>query len=926
MPPSRWDARRNTGTFPPVRQMSRALLALLLLAVLSGCPPASSPPCDTDAECPEGRCRLRGVWARCVWTTPIAPAGQACAVGPAPARPECAAATDCAQGFSLHGGPVPVRLGLRRARPTRCAARAGATDASGARATGLPVRPALRGDPGRLSARLCHRRELRVRAWTPRWPALLYVCQGGACLRRCLNDASCGGQGLICEAGLCASADCATLADCPSGQYCTSATTGRAWSTARASLLASAPRTRTAAPSPRAAVRRGSTARQQICQELPRCLIDTDCTAPALLPGGVLPALDACATGGPCPAGQLCVGAAVRAREAAEATPIVPRARRARTAPAARRPAASEISTLAISPRAAMLVVGGSVQLSLVAFTCTGRELPVHLSGSFTVVDASGAPSDAATVAPSGDVTAVRAGAVRVRAGVAGAAVTPVEATLTILPALAEGRRVTVVDASTGRPLSGVEVLGCDAPPADAPCPAPVTVTTDAQRHGLLPLLDGQHRELLRGLARAARGRLPALRPRLGGGHEREGRAAPARREPGARGRGLQRGHPVLRGPLHRPAVARLLACCPPETCRTWISPRCWARPFFVTVPGLPQAVPVPGSTVAYAASGFGTPRGAQGRARWGSGSQGGGRRGGLRGADRARPVAANLGSTDLLAYTGAMDYALQAFTAVPPPPRVPDTTDLDGDGRAADTSRCPQGPEDVPDYFNLPGFSHRPRREQSRRTRGGVAPAACRAGHGGGRASWSSPPRRASCPLGLSSRSRERPGSGRHPAGGPGAAPQRRPLWREWRPVHRESGCSPRGSPRPEATPRAASSRASPCRPGVVHSRLPPGASGGLRGGAAAPSRPRRRSWTPWPRRGPSWPASPSPAPEGRHVVLLPLDGGAGSRSVCRTPRPGRSGPGEPGVSDRRVVAMDLSARTTPADSWTSEEPTCWG
>jgi hypothetical protein len=136
---------------------------------------------------------------------------------------------------------------------------------------------------------------------------------------------------------------------------------------------------------------------------------------------------------------------------------------------------------------------------------------------------------------------------------------------------------------------------------------------------------------------------------------------------------------------------------------------------FFVTVPGLPQPVPTPGSSVAYVAVGLGTPVELKGRS-LGVGQAG--RRAAVAFAGRtglARVGA--LGSTDLLSYTGAMDYALQGFTAVPHLPRVPDTTDLDGDGLCADAARCPQGSEDVPDYFRLPGFSHRPRREQLRRT-----------------------------------------------------------------------------------------------------------------------------------------------------------------------------------------------------------------
>ena len=56
-----------------------------------------------------------------------------------------------------------------------------------------------------------------------------------------------------------------------------------------------------------------------------------------------------------------------------------------------------------------MLVVGGSLKLSLVAFTFGGESFP-FITGSFSVVDASGAPSDAATVTASGEVTAVKAG------------------------------------------------------------------------------------------------------------------------------------------------------------------------------------------------------------------------------------------------------------------------------------------------------------------------------------------------------------------------------------------------------------------------------------------------------------------------------------------------------------------------------------
>jgi hypothetical protein len=366
-----------------------------------------------------------------------------------------------------------------------------------------------------------------------------------------------------------------------------------------------------------------------------------------------------------------------------------------------------------VSPRSAVLAVGGSVQLSLVAFTFTGESFPLA-TGSFSVVDGSGAPSDAATVTASGVVTAEKPGTVRIRAGVSNPGVVPAEATLTLLPALGQGRRVTVVDATTSRPLSGVEVLGCDAPPTSAPCPAPVTVTTDASGAASFPTFAG------------ATASFSAASPELrSDGYPRYDRVSVA--STGARDVLL----PLGENPVHGAAgfnagiqfsevhssgpvwlgFSVLSAGDVPELDLTTLL----GETFFITVPGLPQPVPAPGSAVAYAASGFGSPVELKGRS-LGLGQPG--RRAAVAFAGRTElALAASLGSTDLLAYTGAMDYALQAFTPVPLRPRVPDTADLDADGLCSDASRCTQGTEDIPDYFALPGFSHRPRREQLRRT-----------------------------------------------------------------------------------------------------------------------------------------------------------------------------------------------------------------
>ncbi len=632
-------------------------------------------------------------------------------------RPECVAATDCAEGFTCMSGrcqcdsdaACSANQVCRQGRcesPARCTANADCPTDQRCEVTQGTCQPAC------TSAAAC------APGLDPQTASLLYVCQEGDCLRRCVNDASCGGQGLICEAGLCERAACATKADCPEGQYCTSATAGRCLTYTPCTANAECAANFECRTFPATACPPGFDCAQRICQELARCFIDADCP-PANTAGGAFcqqghcQPTTACGPSTPCASGTVCVaGLCVPGgcRGHADCAPGQACTDGACRAP----PAASEVISVSVSPRAATLRVGDSVQLALVAFTVTGGSFPLA-SGSFSVVDPSGTASDAATVTPSGLVTAVRAGTVRVRAGVAGAGgVTPGEVSLTVLPALGEGRRVTVVDATTGRPLSGVAVLGCDAPPADAPCPTPVTVTTDASGAAVFPTFAG------------ATASFSAASPeQRADGFPRYDRVSVA--ATGARDVLL----PLTENPVHGAAGfnAGIQFGEVHSTGEAWLGfsvlsvgdvpeldlAMLLGEPFFVTVPGLPQPLPAPGSLVAYVAAGLGSPVELKGRS-LGLGQPG--RRAAVAFAGKTGLTQlGTLGSTDLLAYTGAMDYALQAFAPIPLLPRVPDLNDLDGDGLCADAAACPQGSEDVPDYFRLPGFSHRPRREQLRRT-----------------------------------------------------------------------------------------------------------------------------------------------------------------------------------------------------------------
>jgi hypothetical protein len=549
-----------------------------------------------------------------------------------------------------------------------------------------------------------------------------------------------------------------------------------------------------------------------------------------------------------------------------------------------------------------VLAVGGSVKLSLVAFTFTGESFP-FIAGSFSVVDdSSGAPSDAATVAPSGEVTAVRAGTVRVRAGVSNSSVTPVEATLTLLPALVQGRRVTVVEAATGRPLSAVEVLGCSVPPTAAPCPAPVTATTDSSGVASFPTFTG------------ATASFSVASPELrADGYPRYDRLSvattsawdvllPLDENPvhGAAGFNAS----IQFSQVHSTGTAwlgfsLLSAGDVPELDLTTLL----GETFFITVPGLPQTVPLPGSAVAYASSGLGAPVELKGRS-LGLGQPG--RRAAVAFAGRTDlTLAANLGSTDLLAYTGAMDYAIQAFTSVPLKPRVPDSTDLDADGRL--------GSEDVPDYFSLPGFSHRPRREQLRRTE--VVLPRLPAGLDTAIASAVEISSEAGLvPLGFASRT-----------GGAPAPDGTRPL----EPILLRSGAPYGGVELGTPGVWVFATRVAEAR-GDTSAQLVRGASLPTRvvippflpmpaatyDAAQRTLTPSPERWTALARAGARLARVTITGARSRHVVLLPLSEGQPPLRLPDSPSGGPEDPASQDSSKGEIVALDLSAPTTAEDA----------
>ncbi len=632
-----------------------------------------------------------------------------CTGGACAPRPECTRAADCAEGFACTEGRCLCGADSACAsnqvcREGRCVTGAACTSAADC-PTGQRCEP-LQG----VCQVPCSQPSDCAPGVDPRVASLLYVCRAGDCLRQCLNDQTCG-AGFICEAGTCARSGCVTKADCPEGQYCTSATAGRCLEFQTCDSTAECGPNTECRAFASGACPPGFDCTTKMCQELPRCLVDTECSGTAYCRDSHCQPTTACSEGTACPSGLTCVasrcvpGGCRGHADCAEGFACTDGA----CQPA---PPAANIVTLALSPRTAMLVVGGTVRLSLVGFDRNGASFPLA-QGSYSVVDASGAPSSAATVSSSGLVTAVAAGTVRVQARVTGAPASPQELTLTVLPALESGRRLTVVDAATRRPLAGVEVLGCDAPPATGPCPIPVTVTTDSRGVALFPDFTGASASFS-----AASTELRADgRPR----YDRLSVAATPARDVLL---------PLSENPVHGAAGfnASISFNEVHSSGELWLGfsvlsagdptavdlTNLFGETFLVSVPGLPQRIPAPGSLVGYANLGLAGNTELKARS-YGLGQAG--RRTAVAFAGKL-PLAqaTSLRPADLLAYSGAMDYSLQAFTSISHFPYAPDATDLDGDGLCTDTARC-QGSEDLPDYGRFTGISHRPRREQLRRT-----------------------------------------------------------------------------------------------------------------------------------------------------------------------------------------------------------------
>lgn len=688
----------------------------LLFVVLAGCPGTNSTPCDSDQQCSATqRCRRGACGPICLDDTECGTA-QVCRAGVCKPIPECTKDTECAIGFACTAEKCQCL------DDSACAANQSCTAGTCVAKKRCTADADCAGMGGRcevaqgLCLPVCVTPADCAPGIDPRVALTLYACVSGTCSLHCLNDVTCGGQGLICKSGLCGTADCKTLSECPAGQYCTSATFGRCVSYKFCALDSECAANFECKKFGAGQCPPGFDCSKSLCLEQPKCLIDGDCVSGTPTPVQTGYCAEShcqpttkCTSSATCGAGKECVGG-LCVPSTCRGHPDCGPGKACVDGACIAAPTPGEIAAMTIVPASALLEVGDTLQVRLVAFRLDGSSYPLT-TGTFQVLDEAGMPSALATVDGAGTVTAVGPGKVVVKGAVPGAAVPAQEAKLTIYPAVAAGRRVLVVDAATKLPLSGVKVNGCVA----AACATPTEVATDATGVALFPAL-GAGPATFTAVSQAVR---PDGLP----GYERASvidTAAddvflPLRGNPVHSAAGFNASisfTDVGTSGQYWAGLAAVSAADLPSVDLNLLL----GENFTVQLPGVAAGVPIPGSVVLYSSPGFGIPQEIKGK------SLGLGQAGTVRHsvafAGRADLDAAlALRSTQFLSYVGAFDYALVNNLAITARARVPDTTDIDGDGLCASMTKCPMGTEDVPDYANFTPMAFTPKRRQNRRT-----------------------------------------------------------------------------------------------------------------------------------------------------------------------------------------------------------------
>ncbi len=458
---------------------------------------------------------------------------------------------------------------------------------------------------------------------------------------------------------------------------------------------------------------------QKICQELATCLADADCIS--LVPGQTGTQVTGYCEESHCQPSAPCVSDAECAEgKTCIAKVCVPSVCRGHLdcgsdkscvdGKCVTAPAAKDIDSMRLSPTNGLLVEGDTLTLHLIVSRIDGSTSVLE-EANFEITDATGLPSTAATVSATGQVTAVTAGEVRIRANVTGSTLRTNEVHLTIIPSLMMGRRLIVVDPASQKPIEGVLVRAC----STTACETPLDVTTDTLGIAAFPLLD------------AAAITFTAVPVEL----RSDGRPLFERAsilETTVADVML----PLRENPVHFNAgfSASVSFTNVSTTGAYWagfvtasISDVLSATPqgllgenFTIEIPGVGQTIPAPGALVLYTSPGLGIPQPIKPRSLAFAQPSTGRFVQAWAGRTFLESTLA-LRSIDVLSYLGAFDYAQLPDIAFTPRLFVADVSDVDGDGLCSNAQRCPTGVDDVPDYANFTPLSFQPSRQQKLRT-----------------------------------------------------------------------------------------------------------------------------------------------------------------------------------------------------------------
>ncbi|MFZ5440735.1 MAG: hypothetical protein ACOZQL_12060 [Myxococcota bacterium] len=693
---------------------------LILAAVLSACPPVNSTPCSEDAECrADQRCRRGACGPICLDDTECGDTQVCLPDGTCGARPECSRDTDCANAFVCRQGRCQCE------DDSACAANQQCTNGTCQSRPRCTADADCLGTGGRcevtqgLCLPVCTMPQDCAPTLDPRVAFALYTCVQGTCTRRCTQDLQCGGQGLICQNGLCTKADCTQLSDCPSGQFCTSSTFGRCEPYQVCTQTSECPRNHECRKYGDTECPPGFDCTKKVCLELQRCLADTDCVSG--IPGTMMSEPTGYCEEAHCQPSPKCViDQQCAADKACIAGLCVPRVCRGHTECGAGRacvdgacesaPAAGDVDQLRITPAAGLLVEGDTLQLHAVAYRLDGTTHPMD-AVEYEVKDAMGMPSTAVSISPSGVVSAASPGEVRVRGHVAGSLVMSNELRVTVIPRVMMGRRVLVTDAATGQPIANATVRAC--PPSD--CSAPVDVTTAADGTAEFPLLDGSPMNFTAVSAAIRTDGLPVYERASILSTSVTDVALPLRDNPVRAAAGFSASISFSDvstvGSYWAGFVTASASDIPSLTAQGLLGEN-----FMTEIPGINQSVPVPGALVLYTSPGLGFSQEVKPRSL--AFAQPGASRFVQSWAGRAYLESVlNLRSVDVLSYLGAFDYSQDRSITFASKPYVPDATDVDGDQLCSNMTKCPMGSEDVPDYARFTPLAFQPRRQQRLRT-----------------------------------------------------------------------------------------------------------------------------------------------------------------------------------------------------------------